>query len=180
VCTYFFLVYLPTYAQRELHLGQAEALLATSACLVLVLVLAPVFGALSDQVGRRGLLITSAAAVVVLTYPALALLSAYPTVWSLLAFQAGFAVVIAAFTGPAPAAMAEVFPTDVRSTSVSIAYNLAVALFGGFAPFIATWLIANTGDTLSPAWYVAAACALSVAMISGLYSHREARVAATN
>jgi MHS family proline/betaine transporter-like MFS transporter len=62
----------------------------------------------------------------------------------------------------------------VRSTGVSIGYNLAVTIFGGFAPFIATWLIARTGHALAPAWYVIAATALSAVMIFALY--RPARV----
>jgi MHS family proline/betaine transporter-like MFS transporter len=172
VCTYFFLVHLPTYAQRELHLGATPALVATSAGLLVIVVLAPVFGALSDRIGRRRLLLGAATAIVLLTYPAMALLAAAPSTGSLLVFQLVFAVAIAAFTGPAPAAMAEVCPPQVRSTSVSIGYNLAVAVFGGFAPFVATWLVATTGNTLSPAWYVVVTCAVSTALVAVLYTGR--------
>jgi MHS family proline/betaine transporter-like MFS transporter len=172
VSTYFFLVYLPTYAQRELHVSAASALVATSVGLLVVVVLAPVFGAVSDRIGRRWLLLGAATVIVLLTYPAMALLRAVPSVWSLLVFQVVFAVPIAAFTGPAPAAMAEVCPPQVRSTSVSLGYNLAVTLFGGFAPFVATWLVAATGDALSPAWYVVVTCAASTALIAVLYAGR--------
>lgn len=168
--TYFFLVHLPTYAQRELHLSATSAFVATGVGLLVVVLLAPVFGAVSDRIGRRPLLLGAATVIVLLTYPAMALLGAVPSAWSLLVFQVVFAVPIAAFTGPAPAAMAEVSPPQVRSTSVSIGYNLAVAVFGGFAPFVATWLVATTGDALSPAWYVAATCAVSTALIAVLYA----------
>jgi MHS family proline/betaine transporter-like MFS transporter len=73
-----------------------------------------------------------------------------------------FAVLAALFIGPAPAAIAELFPTSVRSSGMGIAYNLSVTVFGGFAPFIATSLIARTGNPLSPTWYVMFACGLSL------------------
>jgi MHS family proline/betaine transporter-like MFS transporter len=172
VCTYFFLIYMPTYAVRQLHIPQSTALLANGIGLCVLLVLAPAFGALSDRIGRRPLLLGSAAAIVALTYPLLALLSAAPSPLALTLFQIAFAVLIAAFTGAAPAAMAEICPPQVRSTGVSIAYNFAVTIFGGFAPFIATWLIAKTGYALAPAWYVTAATALSGVMIFALYQRR--------
>jgi MHS family proline/betaine transporter-like MFS transporter len=152
VCTYFFLIYIPTYAVHQLHLPGNTSFLANGASLAVLLMLAPIFGALSDRIGRRPLLFSSAGAVAILTYPLLAVLTAAPGTGSLLAFQVVFAVLIAAFTGVAPAAIAEICPPAIRSTGTSIAYNLAVTIFGGFAPFIATWLIAQTGDGLSPAW----------------------------
>jgi MFS transporter, MHS family, proline/betaine transporter len=172
VCTYFFLVYMPTYAVRELRIPQFGSFLANSASLVVLLVLVPVFGALSDRIGRRNLLLGSASAIVLLTYPSLALVAEKPSTVSLLLLQVCFAVILATFTGVAPAAMAEVCPPGVRSTSVSIAYSFAVAIFGGFAPFTATWLIADTGNTLSPAWYVMASCCLSGLLIFFLYRKR--------
>jgi MHS family proline/betaine transporter-like MFS transporter len=72
------------------------------------------------------------------------------------------AILIAIFTGPAPAALGELYPTNVRSTGMSLAYNGAVAIFGGFAPFIATWMIAATGNNLAPAFYVVAAAVASL------------------
>jgi MHS family proline/betaine transporter-like MFS transporter len=63
----------------------------------------------------------------------------------------------ALFSGPAPAAYAEMFPTRIRYTAISIPYNLAVAAFGGSAPFIATYLVARTGNPLSFTFYLIAA-----------------------
>ena len=64
----------------------------------------------------------------------------------MVAVQLVLALAIAVFSGPGPAAIAEIFPTRVRSTWMSTGYSVAVAVFGGFAPFIATWLIARTGN----------------------------------
>ena len=50
--------------------------------------------------------------------------------------------------------LSELFPTRVRYTALSIGYGLAVTIFGGFAPFIATFLIRETGNPVSPSVYV--------------------------
>jgi MHS family proline/betaine transporter-like MFS transporter len=57
--------------------------------------------------------------------------------------------------------LSELFPTKTRSTGLSVGYSLGVTVFGGFAPFIVTWLIVATDDKLAPAYYVLTAAVLS-------------------
>ena len=76
---------------------------------------------------------------------------------------------------PGPAAISEIFPTRSRSTWMSAGYSLAVAVFGGFAPFIATWLIAKTATPVSPSYYVMAAAALSLSSSGGSKKLRASR-----
>jgi MHS family proline/betaine transporter-like MFS transporter len=80
--------------------------------------------------------------------------------------QIVFGVAIALFSGAGPAAIAEIFTTRGRSTWMSSSYALAVAIFGGFAPLIAQWLIETTGSPLAPVSYVMAAAAVSFVVIS--------------
>jgi MHS family proline/betaine transporter-like MFS transporter len=87
---------------------------------------------------------------------------------AILLSQLALSLAIAVFSGPGPAAIAEIFPTGRRSTWMSTGYSLAVAVFGGFAPFIATWLIDRTGNPLSPAFYLMAAAAVSTLVIAQL------------
>jgi MHS family proline/betaine transporter-like MFS transporter len=74
-------------------------------------------------------------------------------------------VFLSFFSGPGPAAYCELFPTRVRYTALSIGYNVAVAIFGGFAPFISTWLIQVTGSNLAPGYYLVAAALISFIVI---------------
>ena len=67
-----------------------------------------------------------------------------------------------------PAAIAEIFPTRGRSTWMSSSYALAVAIFGGFAPFVSQWLIDTTGSKMAPTAIVMAAAAISFIIIAGL------------
>ncbi|HAB01505.1 MAG TPA: MFS transporter, partial [Pseudomonas sp.] len=78
---------------------------------------------------------------------------------------------IGGFFGPAPTALAEQFPVEVRSTGVSVAYNVAVMVFGGFAPLIVTWLSKALGTPVAPAFYVLFACLLT---LLGTYCLKEA------
>ena len=68
---------------------------------------------------------------------------------------------MATYAGPAISVFAELFPTRLRSTAVSLVYSIAVVLVGGFAPLIVTWLIAVTGRPTAPAFYVIGAAAVS-------------------
>lgn len=162
VCTYFFLVTMPTYAVRQLGVPQSASFLANSVGLVLIVILAPVFGAWSDKIGRRPIMLASACGILLLCWPLLFWLTQQPNVVNLVLAQVIFAVLIAGFSGPAPATMAELYPPAMRSTGLSIAYNLAVTIFGGFAPFVTTWLIVQTGSPLAPAWYVMLAASISL------------------
>jgi MHS family proline/betaine transporter-like MFS transporter len=65
------------------------------------------------------------------------------------------------YAGACPAFYAEIFPTRIRYTALSIGYNVAVAIFGGFAPFIATFLVRETGSNYAPAAYVIAAAVVT-------------------
>ena len=68
--------------------------------------------------------------------------------------QAVLCTLIGIYYGPLSTAVAEQFPPGVRSTGLSLAYNLAVMMFGGFAQFFVTWLIGATGQPIAAAYYV--------------------------
>ena len=76
-----------------------------------------------------------------------------------MAGSAFLAILIAAGAAPLFSFMAEMFPTTVRSSSISIGYNASVMLFGGTAPFISTYLLSATGNPVSPSFYLVAAAA---------------------
>jgi MFS transporter, MHS family, proline/betaine transporter len=123
---------------------------------VVFVALVPLMGVLSDRVGRRPLFIASCVGYVVLAYPMFLLASTGVAAYAFIA-QLVLVVLLALYAGPGPAVYCELFPTRVRYTALSVGYNIPVAIFGGFAPFIATWLIQSTGNPLAPSFYVIAA-----------------------
>ena len=78
--------------------------------------------------------------------------------------QFGFEIFVGCFAGAGPAFMVEAFPKHVRCSGLSVGYNLAMSIFGGTLPMVAVYLIAETGNALSPAWYLVIVAAVSAWM----------------
>lgn len=131
----------------------------------MLLVCIPVMGWLSDWLGRKPLLLACCLAFVLLPYPVFRYLLSGIGYGELIAVQVLFAVLISMFSGPGPAAIAEIFPTRTRSTWMTSGYALAVAIFGGFAPFISVWLIDRFQSPTAHALYLVAAAVISLLVI---------------
>ena len=151
---YVILIYIPTFARTQLHLPLDQAFLAQSIGLACEVVLIPICGLLSDFVGRKPVMITALVLDLLVTYPLFSWVSASPSFGALLTMQIILCGLFGVFNGPISTALAEQFPTRVRSTALAIAYNIAVMLFGGFAQFFVTWLIQTTGTPIAPAYYL--------------------------
>lgn len=166
VCFYVLLNYMPSWTQRYMNLTASQALWANTIGLLALMVTIPVMGRLSDRIGRKPLLIACCLCFVVVPYPVFSyLLSGNVSLASLIAVQVLFAVLIAMFSGAGPAAIAEIFPTRNRSTWMTTGYALAVAIFGGFAPFISVWLISTLGSPIAHTYYLVAAAVVSTIVI---------------
>ena len=164
---YMTFVYTVTFVQELGHVGAAKALEVNTLNMVVLLVTTLAAGALSDRIGRRPLMIGAALAMLVLAYPLFWLVSR-PDAGAVLFGQMGFALILGVFLGPLPATMAEAFPSRVRCSALSLSYNLGQAIFGGTTPLVATYLIARSGDDLTPAFYLMLMAAVSlVAVVSG-------------
>ncbi|MFM8246624.1 MAG: MFS transporter [Burkholderiaceae bacterium] len=151
---YVVLIYMPTYAKTQLHIPLNEAFTAQVAGLIFLTVLIPLFGMLSDRIGRRAVLMLAAGLYLILTYPMMAWLLAEPSLIRLTVMQIVLCSAIAVGFGAISTALAEQFPVRQRSTGLALAYNVAVMIFGGFAQLIVTWLIKETGSLLAPSFYV--------------------------
>lgn len=166
VCFYVLLNYMPTWTQRYMNLTASQALWANTIGLLALMLSIPVMGLLSDRFGRKPLLIACCLCFVVVPYPVFSyLLSGGVSLTSLIIVQIVFAVMISMFSGAGPAAIAEIFPTRNRSTWMTTGYALAVAIFGGFAPFISVWLISTFGSPIAHTYYLVAAAVVSTIVI---------------
>jgi len=150
------IVYMATYAVRTLHIAPGPALLAVTLGNVVVTVLTPLTGALSDRIGRRPMIGSSAVLYVLLAYP-LYLLVSNGTFGTLLLALCLVGAIQSLYTGTIAVILAEMFPTRIRYTGLSLSYGFSVAIFGGFSPLAAQWLIGATANPLSPAYLVMAA-----------------------
>ncbi|HEX2944013.1 MAG TPA: MFS transporter [Rhodopila sp.] len=161
VAYYAVLIYMTSWLTTAVKMPRSSALWIGTICLVIFVSLVPMMGALSDRVGRKPMLITSCIGYLVLTYPVFWMASSGSVAWAFIG-QALLVIFLACYAGAGPAIYCELFPTRVRYTALSVGYNIPVAIFGGFAPFIATWLIHATGSILAPVYYVMAAAAATL------------------
>ncbi|MYR57297.1 MFS transporter [Streptomyces sp. SID625] len=149
---YAVLTYLVTYETDHLgHSADSAALLSTVISL-LGLALVPLFGMLSDRVGRKPVFVGATAALLVVSTPAFLLMrTGLAGTWA-----AGLllGVILAAILGTYAVWSAEVFPTRTRQSGLSISYNITAALFAGTVPYLMTVLISATGSTLVPGPYL--------------------------
>ncbi|GAA3074038.1 glycine betaine/L-proline transporter ProP [Pseudonocardia yunnanensis] len=161
VADYTLLTYMPTYLTQVLEISDTEALIVIIGVMIgMMLVIAPV-GALSDRVGRKPLLLTSAVGFLILAYPAIALVGMRDPL-PVTAGMVILAVLLVLMLGTIGSALPAMFPTRNRYGGFSIGYSVSTALFGGTAPLVITALIDRTGNTAVPAFYLMGAAAVAI------------------
>lgn len=165
VSTYLVL-YMPTYAVKQLGLPPSAAFAATLATGVVQMLFAPLVGHWSDRYGRIPPMRLAALLLLLSIWPLFWLLSHYPGFGVMLAVQVVLGLMMTLYFGALPALASEIFPVKTRTTGLSLSYNIAVTLFGGFAPFILTWLIGATGSKLAPSFYLMACAAISLVALA--------------
>ncbi|HEX3398954.1 MAG TPA: MFS transporter [Acetobacteraceae bacterium] len=173
VINYVFLVFLPSFASQTLKIDLSYALWSTTLAGIIYLVLTPVVGHFSDRIGRKPMMLTCSVLAFVMAYPLFQFLVSHPSFLGLLVVQAIAQAVLTLYTGVISTILSEMFPTNVRYTALSVSYGFAVAIFGGFAPYISTFLVKVTGNPLAPSFYVmAAALASGIAVLFVHERHR--------
>ncbi|MGV9823801.1 MFS transporter [Nocardia xishanensis] len=155
---YVWTSYLPTYASITVGFDPKQGLLTGAIALTWFLILQPVFGILSDRIGRKPMLLTFGVAFTVGAVP---LLHTLGNSWtSVLTVQLVGLTFLAFWSSISNAVAAELFPARLRSAGIGFPYALAVAVFGGTGPYVATWLV-DLGHANAFAWYIAAVALLS-------------------
>ena len=137
VAYYTWATFLPTYATLTTGRDQASTLTGSVIGLVLLVIIVPICGALSDRLGRRKIFpIIGAIGMVVLFYPLLLLLNQPGFGVYVLVAASGW-VVLGIWQAVYPTIQAELFPASVRVSGIGFSHQLVIAAFGGTAPLIA-------------------------------------------
>ena len=171
VTFYLMFVYAGTYLNENMHVSTQTTMDISTACLVVMLLVSPLSGWVSDKWGRKP--------VATLGITSL-LLFAYPLFWVLnhsegslvFAGTLGFSIILGWIYGVNPAMQIELLSRPARVSAFSISYNITLALFGGTAPLLATYLVARTSDDFVPAYYV---MGLSIISLIAIFTMKETR-----
>jgi MFS transporter, MHS family, alpha-ketoglutarate permease len=156
---YVWVSYMPAYAHLATGIPLKRALLANTLAMVVFVAILPFGGLLSDRIGRKPTMTAFAAGFLVFAWPAFHFLS--DSFWGLFVIELIGLVLIVGYSANCAVIMAEQFPAKVRTTGIGLPYALAVAIFGGTAPYVTTWMNANHHGQL--VWlYVAVAAVIGI------------------
>ncbi|WP_017613707.1 MFS transporter [Nocardiopsis salina] len=158
---YMMQAFWPAFLVEEVGMRLADMYGAMIVGICANLALIPLWAVLSDRIGRRKPFLVAT--------PVLLLIVAAPVYWLLL--QGEFATAVMGYLlvalagspmmGVLATAMADSFPTAVRYSGLSLAYSLAVSIFGGFTPLVLSAMVEGTGNLMSPAYYLMATAVVS-------------------
>jgi MHS family proline/betaine transporter-like MFS transporter len=154
---------MPTYVVKALHLSPTIGYLAAFAAGLAGMVLNPVAGWISDQIGRTTYLIMMGTVLLFAVFPLFLLLASKPSGVVIVLAVLFLGSLKALYLGAVAALMSELFPASTRATGLGLSYNIGVTAFGGSGPAIVTWLgtFAAIGD-LAPGYFLTAVCLFSL------------------
>jgi MHS family alpha-ketoglutarate permease-like MFS transporter len=160
---YVYTVYMQKFLKLSVGLNDIQTTAVSAASLIFAMALQPIYGAISDRVGRRPLLIGFAVLGTIGTVPLMTAISHAQGPWEAFFLIALAWLIVSGYTSINAIVKAELFPAAIRATGVGLPYAIAVSLFGGSAEWIALWF-KSEGMESGFYWYATAvvACTLIV------------------
>ena len=157
---YTFTTYMQKYLVNTAHMETKTASNVMTGALFVYMVLQPVFGALSDRIGRRNSMLLFGALSVLGTVPLMKALATGTTPLAAFGLITVALAIVSFYTSISGLIKAEMFPPEVRAMGVGLSYAIANAVFGGSAEYVALWF-KQAGTESTFYWYVTALCAVS-------------------
>ncbi len=157
---YILFVYITTYLSGVTGMPGSQAFEIDTVSMVVLVVLIPISAWMGDRIGLQRMCLASSGAGIVLTIPLFMLMDHGDPGLSLIG-ELCFAVILAPFIAGFGTRMALLFPREIRMSAFSVSYNIGLAVFGGTAPMLASYLIERGAGNLSPAYLLTASAAIS-------------------
>jgi proline/betaine transport protein TphA len=150
---YLLIAYITSFLVKFEGYLLKDALIANFIALLVLTILIPLMGLLSDYLGRKPIFLSGVLGIFIFIYPIFILLLSGHW-WQVLTGELLLAVILAPLNATVPTMLAEMFPTAIRASGVSIGYNIGQAVFGGTIPLISLALVELTGNKYVPALYI--------------------------
>jgi MHS family alpha-ketoglutarate permease-like MFS transporter len=158
---YTYTTYMQKFLVNTVHLTNEQSTLISFSSLFLFALLQPVFGLLSDHIGRRPLLLGFSILGTIFTVPLLTTLSHTTTAWGAFVLLMAALIIVSGYTSVNAIVKAELFPARVRALGVGLPYSLTVAIFGGTAETLALWF-KSLGHESWFYWYITGCITISL------------------
>lgn len=158
---YVLFIWMPTYLTHMVSPPVSSALTINTVAMIVLVCLMPVAGITADRIGYKPVLAGTMIATAIVVYPLFVWIDT-GALFAVIVAQLVFAIINGFLQGPTPVAMVDQFPVHLRYSAMATGYNITIAVFGGTAPLVATWLIQQTGDLTAPAWYLAVVAVISL------------------
>lgn len=165
VAFYVLNTYLPTYLSETAGVERVTALWVSALISLTMICIQPLYGLLSDRIGRRPVLLFAVVGLFAMSLPAF-FVAGIGGFGSVYVGELMFVLVAAPTSALSACLGMELFPPQLRYSGATMGYNIAYAIFGGTAPYVATWLVDVTGSRLAPPFYIMAVAVLSFAVLA--------------
>jgi MHS family proline/betaine transporter-like MFS transporter len=171
----YLIIYMPTYVVKNFNLPPITGYTATFVGGIMVTLLTPFAGMVSDRIGRTRHMIAANILLLLSIFPVFLLITKYPTPAIIVFAVFWLSTLKALYYGPLAALMSELLPSATRATGLGLGYNIGVTLFGGMGPATMTWLggFALIGD-LAPGYYLTAVGILSLGTLLTIHATQAA------
>lgn len=161
IAFYTYTTYMQKFLVNTVHLSKGQSTVLTFVSLFIYAAIQPLFGMLSDKIGRRPLLISFGVLGTLCTVPILTALSHTSNLTVIFLLMMSALLIVSGYTSINAVVKAELFPAKIRALGVGFPYSVTVALFGGTAEYFALWF-KNAGNESGYYWYTTACIFISL------------------
>lgn len=172
IAFYTYSTYMQKFLVNTVHLSKDDSTLVTFLSLLIFALIQPVFGLLSDKIGRKPLLLAFGILGTLATYPLLSAVAGASEKWEAFGYIMIALIIVSGYTSINAVVKAELFPTEIRALGVGFPYSVTVAIFGGTAEYIALWF-KNVGHETYFYWYVTGCIFISLIVYSFMKDTRK-------
>ena len=168
VTNYMVTAYLPTYLEQVIKLDATTTSVLITCVMAIMIPLALMFGKIADKIGEKKVFLIGTGGLTVFSIIAFVLLHSQSFIVIVIGiFILGF--FLSTYEATMPGSLPTMFYSHIRYRTLSVTFNISVSIFGGTTPLVASWLVAETGNPLAPAYYLTAISLIGFLVITFLH-----------